>query len=148
MRQIRYIVVHCTAGNQRQKAADVVAYHTGPKAKGCLGWSAPGYHYIVEADGHVERTWPEEKVSNGVKGHNADSIHVCWTGGLKGEDNRTQAQKAALRELIRDLRGRYPGATVLGHRDFSEDKNGNGVIDAWERMKECPCFDAKTEYKD
>jgi N-acetylmuramoyl-L-alanine amidase len=26
--------------------------------------------------------------------------------------------------------------------------NHNGVVDPWERIKECPCFDAMTEYMD
>lgn len=148
MRKITHIVVHCTAGNQKQKAKDVVAYH-----QKSLGWSAPGYHYIIEADGTVVNTWPEEKTSNGVKGYNATTIHVCYTGGLglngKGTDNRTAAQKGALLKLLRELRHRYPGVKILGHRDLaSKDTNHNGVIDPWERVKECPCFDAIIEYKD
>lgn len=155
MRKIKYIVVHCTAGNQRQKAKDVVYFHTGPKSKGCKGWKAPGYHYIVEADGTVVNTWPEEKISNGVKGHNAECINVCWVGGLDlskpkpypSIDNRTTAQKHGLIEIIKTLKAKYPDAEVRGHRDFSVDKNGNGIIDPWERIKDCPCFDAIPEYK-
>lgn len=143
MREIKYIAVHCTAGNQVQKARDVVYFHTGPATKGCKGWSAPGYHYIVEADGTVVPTWPEEKISNGVKGYNAVTINVCWTGGVDLSrhghppvDNRTAAQRAALRILVANLHRRYPGAVILGHRDFP------GV------HKACPCFDVKSEYKD
>ncbi len=155
MRKIKYIVVHCTAGNQKQKAKDVVYFHTGPKSKGCKGWNAPGYHYIVEADGTTVNTWPEEKISNGVKGHNSECINVCWVGGLDlskpkpypSIDNRTTAQKHALIEIIKTLKAKYPDAEVCGHRDFSADKNGNGIIDAWERIKDCPCFDAIPEYK-
>lgn len=140
MREINKIVVHCTAGNQKQSAKDVVYYHTGPKAKGCLGWSAPGYHYIVEADGKVTNTWPEDKISNGVKGHNSNAINVCYTGGVdltkKGlppVDNRTPAQKESLLRLLKTLRAKYPRARIYGHRDFAP--------------KACPSFDAKTEYK-
>ena len=69
-------------------------------------------------------------------------------GKLKGVDNRTDAQKASLISLLKELKGRYPKAVIQGHRDFSPDTNGNGIIDPWERIKECPCFDAKIEYKD
>lgn len=143
MRNIKYIAIHCTAGSLHQKARDVVYFHTGPTAKGCKGWSAPGYHYIVESDGNVVPTWPEDKISNGVKGYNAVTINVCWTGGVDltrpgnpPVDNRTAAQRAALRILVANLHRRYPGAVILGHRDFP------GV------HKACPCFDVKTEYKD
>ena len=48
---------------------------------------------------------------------------------------------------IVDLRKLYPYARIVGHRDFSEDKNGNGTIEPWEWIKACPCFDAKKEYR-
>ena len=63
-------------------------------------------------------------------------------------DNRTEEQKKSLVQLIGMLKKKYPGAQVQGHRDFSPDKNGNGKVDVWERIKECPCFDAKDEYED
>ena len=154
MREIKNIVVHCTAGNQKQTAKEVVYFHTGPINKGCKGWSAPGYHYVVEANGTVVNTWPVEKISNGVKDHNSNIINVCWVGGLDLTkpkpyppiDNRTAAQKASLVRLLTELKRRFPGAKIVGHRDFSEDKNHNGIIDPWERIKDCPCFDAIPEY--
>ena len=35
---------------------------------------------------------------------------------------------------------------IVGHRDFSPDKDKNGIIASWERIKECPCFDPILEY--
>lgn len=144
---IRNIVVHCTAGPQTQSAAAIVSYH-----RRVLKWAAPGYHYVVEPDGTIVNIWPESKVANGVKGHNSDSIHVSYIGGIDNNgraiDNRTHAQKESLMKLLRRLRSDYPGARILGHRDIaSKDTNGNGIIDPWERVKECPCFDAIPEYR-
>lgn len=145
MRSIKRIFVHCTAGSQRQTVSDLKAEF---KRK---GWKNPGYHYVVEADGKVVRMLGEEKVSNGVKGYNSTSVNVAYIGGvdtgLKPADNRTEAQKTALRKLLKELHGRYPKAEILGHRDISPDTNRNGKIDPWERIKECPCFDAKEEYR-
>ena len=77
---------------------------------------------------------------------------MAYIGGIDSEgkatDNRTGPQKKALAKLLRLLRSRYPDAVILGHRDISPDTNGNGTVDPWERIKECPCFDAKTEYGD
>lgn len=93
----------------------------------------------------------EQFVSNGVQGYNSTSINVAYMGGIdangKVVDNRTEAQKASLVKLLKELRGRYPNAQILGHRDISPDTNHNGKVDSWERIKECPCFDAITEYK-
>lgn len=147
MRKIENIVIHCTAGPQSQTPAQIVSYHLRT-----LKWKKPGYHYIVAPDGTVVNTVSEAEVANGVKGHNASSIHIAYIGGIdpatgKGTDNRTAAQKEAIIRTLRDLRRRYPHARILGHRDIaSTDSNGNGVIDPWERVKECPCFDAIPEY--
>ena len=62
------------------------------------------------------------------------------------EDTRTLRQKGRLLSLLVDLRKLYPNARIIGHRDLSEDKNGNGIIEPSEWMKACPCFDAKSEY--
>jgi N-acetyl-anhydromuramyl-L-alanine amidase AmpD len=93
-----------------------------------------------------------------VKGYNANSIGVVYVGGLenktnvpyvqlKSKDTRTEAQKAALLSLLVDLRKLYPKAKIQGHRDFSPDKNHDGIISVDEWIKDCPCFDAKKEYR-
>lgn len=146
MRTIERIFVHCTAGSQKQTIEDLKAEF---KAK---GWKHSGYHYAVMPSGRIEQMLPEEEVSNGVQGYNSTSINVAYIGGIDGNgkavDNRTSEQKKSLVDLLKQLRQRYPKARIMGHRDISPDKNGNGIIDPWERIKECPCFDAITEYKD
>ena len=83
---------------------------------------------------------PEDKPSNGVAGYNSTSINVCYIGGVdkqgRAVDNRTTAQKEALRTILKDLHSRYPDAEILGHRDIwgSNPKN-------WH--KQCPCFNVK-----
>ena len=122
MRSIKRIFVHCTAGSQRQTVNDLLAEF---KRK---GWKHPGYHYVVQADGKITQLLGEQFVSNGVKGYNSTAVNVAYMGGIDAQgnavDNRTPEQKASL------------------------VTNGNGKVDSWERIKECPCFDAKEEYKD
>ena len=146
MRKIERIFIHCTAGSQRQTVDDLRAEFKAKK------WRNPGCHYVVLSDGAVRQLLGEQFVSNGVKGYNSTSINVAYTGGIdadgKAVDNRTEAQKTSLVRLLKELRVRYPKAEIMGHRDISPDTNGNGIVDPWERIKECPCFDAITEYKD
>ena len=77
---------------------------------------------------------------------------MAYIGGIdangKPIDNRTEEQKKSLRTLIKLLHQKYPKAVVQGHRDFSPDLNHNGKVDKWERIKACPCFDAKEEYRE
>ena len=157
MREIRRIFVHCTA---TLPSATVDALWNGWKK---LGWKKPGYHYVVSADGKITQLQDEQLVANGVKGYNQTSVHVAYIGGIMRRtnakdvryrskdvpaDTRTEAQKRSLLHLLKELKERYPQATILGHRDISPDKNGNGRVDRWERIKECPCFEAKEEYRE
>lgn len=146
MREIKRIFVHCTASSQKWGVRELWNEF---KRK---GWSHAGYHYVITADGAIHQMEALETVANGVKGYNETSIHIAYVGGIGqggvAVDNRTEEQRVTLRKLIRLMKDKFPNAVVLGHRDISPDKNGNGIVDPWERIKECPCFDAKVEYKD
>ena len=141
MRNIKYIVFHCTATSQNTTVAQL------KKEFRRRGWKAPGYHYVISPNGVISCLLPENKVANGVRGHNAESIHVAYIGGIsmktgKPVDNRTLEQKKALRVWAELLKEKYPAAEVVGHRDLSPDLNGDGVISPNEWVKVCPCFDA------
>lgn len=138
MRNILYIICHCTAGPQTQKVSDIQAYW-----KNKLGWSRPGYHHLFEADGTEHHLLPIEKPSNGVAGFNQNSINISYIGGVKDGkafDNRTKEQKAGMENRVRQYHGFFPNAKILGHRDFSPDKNRDGIIQPGEWMKSCPSF--------
>lgn len=145
-RKIKFIFVHCTASRQTWTVAALL------KEFRAKGWHYPGYHWVVTADGERTQLMTEDLPSNGVKGHNFESINIAYMGGISRTgnpiDNRTDEQKQGLRELLQELRQRYPDAKIMGHRDISPDTNHNGVVDPWERIKECPCFDAIPEYAD
>jgi N-acetyl-anhydromuramyl-L-alanine amidase AmpD len=148
MRDIARIFVHCTASWQHSTTVESLKAEFKRK-----GWAYPGYHWVVFPDGKVVKLLDESKVANGVKGYNPNSIHVAWVGGIdkenpEGIDNRTPEQKLALFDLLVKIKLRYKDAMILGHRDISPDLNHNGVVDAWERIKDCPCFDAMVEYMD
>jgi hypothetical protein len=53
----------------------------------------------------------------------------CEVAG-KAADGPSKAQSAALARLVADVRTRYPGLPVLGHRDFTSTKGcpGHGVL--------------------
>jgi N-acetylmuramoyl-L-alanine amidase len=145
MRDIKYLVVHCTASPQTQKVKDILSYW-----KNALGWKAPGYHVIVEPNGTAHELQNIASPTNGVRGFNSNSIHISYIGGVdvngKALDNRTPEQKKVIREYLLKWKKQFPKSKIKGHRDFSPDKNGNGRVDPWERIKECPSFDAVPEY--
>jgi N-acetylmuramoyl-L-alanine amidase len=71
-----------------------------------------------------------------TKGHNANSIGVCYVGGIdkdkKPKDTRTEAQIKSMDELIDSLSSDHKTAIIHGHNEFS--------------AKACPSFDVAKEY--
>ena len=129
MRTITLIVIHCSAvrPDQTSSAAQIDTWH---RQRGFhLGI---GYHYVVRRNGQIEPGRPEYMVGAHCKNHNSHSIGVCYEGGLdaRGQpaDTRTEEQKVALRRLLKDLRGRYPRALIVGHHDLNPHKD-------------CPCIE-------
>jgi N-acetylmuramoyl-L-alanine amidase len=144
MRDIKYIVVHCSGGNQRATVEGIKAHWRK------IGWTRVGYHFIIDPRGVETQLSNIANVTNGVRGHNQNSIHVCYIGGvdkfLKSLDNRTDAQKSKLVERLTALKKQFPKAKIVGHRDLSPDKDKDGVVERHEWVKMCPSFDAKAEY--
>lgn len=134
MRIINKIIVHCTATPEgKNYTVDTIRkWHIAK------GWSDIGYHYVIYLDGSVHKGRDEKIVGAHCLGQNANSIGVCYVGGVATDgktpkDTRTEAQKQSLIDLLKKLKAKYPKASIFGHRDFA--------------AKACPSFDAKTEYK-
>ena len=153
MKKIDAIVIHCSAtrAGWDVRAKDIDKWHKE------RGFSMIGYNYVIDLDGKVEIGRPlnmdgahcKTKGTSGLS-YNKHSIGICYVGGLdkKGNpaDTRTKAQKKAMRELVYNLVNTYPIVEVIGHRDASPDLNGDGQITPNEWVKQCPCFDVKSEF--
>lgn len=132
-RTIKELIVHCSATPEGKDftVAQIRQWHLQ------RGFSDVGYHYIIYRDGSVHVGRNEAISGAHCTGHNTISIGICYIGGCASDgktpkDTRTPAQKAALIKLLKDLKRKYPKATIHGHREFAN--------------KACPSFDAKTEY--
>ena len=110
-RIITLIVVHCSASrcNQRYTVEMLRKDHNARFHN-----QGVGYHYYIERDGQLYPTRREDQVGIHARGYNANSIGICYEGGLdengKPTDTRTPAQKAALIALLRSLKVDYPDA--------------------------------------
>lgn len=147
MRKIDTIIIHCSATKEGQHftVADIDKWH---KAR---GFNGVGYHYVILLDGTIEPGRQEHLAGAHTQGHNATSIGICYVGGLdaagNAKDTRTDAQKRALFAMVHDICTRHKIKEIKGHRDCSPDKNGNGIIEPGEWLKQCPCFDVRKEIK-
>lgn len=132
-RLVNLIIVHCTATAEGKDftVADIDRWHKNQ------GWKCIGYHYVVYRDGSVHNGRSVDSIGAHCSGWNKYSIGVVYVGGVAkdgktAKDTRTEAQKASLVQLLKDLKKIYPNAVIRGHRDFA--------------AKACPSFDAKKEY--
>ena len=131
MREIKEIILHCAATPEGRDftVAQIDRWHRS------RGFTGIGYHYVVYRDGSVHPGRRESAVGAHCTGHNANSIGVCYIGGCTSDgktpkDTRTAAQRRSLLQLVKELLGRYPGATVHGHNEYAR--------------KACPSFNVKT----
>lgn len=153
MRRIDSIVIHCSATRENTDYSFDRLKSDHKKR----GFRTAGYHYYIKRDGQIFKGRQLDEIGAHAKGHNRFSVGICYEGGLdkngKPEDTRTEEQKGAILDVINTIMTATQDdfqrgvKQILGHRDLSEDKNKNGKIDSWERMKECPCFDAIPEYQ-
>lgn len=145
MRHVDTIIIHCSAtpDNKRLEPAELNRMHRKRGFNGC------GYHFYIRRNGDICDMRPVERTGAHCKGHNEGSIGICYEGGLnsRGEpaDTRTEQQKKALRVLVKLLAREFPIKRVAGHRDFSPDLDGDGVVEPGEWVKQCPCFDVEKE---
>lgn len=131
LRRITEIIVHCSATPEGRHVTveDIDRWHRQ------RGFDSIGYHFVIYLDGSIHKGRPTQQVGAHCKGHNANSIGICYIGGCAADgktpkDTRTEAQRASLVRLITELRRQYPNATVHGHREYA--------------AKACPSFDVKS----
>lgn len=125
------IIIHCSATPEGRDVTvrDIDSWHRA------RGFNGIGYHYVIYLDGSVHRGRPETAVGAHCTGHNSKAIGICYVGGVARDgktpkDTRTPAQKAALRNLVDEIRRRRGPLPVYGHREFAN--------------KACPSFDVRT----
>lgn len=126
---VKFLTIHCAATPEgRANTAEEVG------AWDVERFGQESYHWIITLDGVAHRRLPDSVKGAHVGKANTGNIGICYVGGLAKngktpKDTRTDAQRAALAQLVHDYRERYPKIIVRGHRDWP------GVA------KACPCFD-------
>ena len=102
------------------------------------GWSGIGYHFFVRKNGEIYRGRPLWALGAHVQGMNNCSIGICAEGDYHNRDKvMPEAQKQAIKELVTYLKGIYPEAKIVGHREIG-DSNCPGRYYPLEEMKNYP----------
>ena len=135
MREINKIIVHCSATREGEnfEVAEIRKWHLA------RGFNDIGYHFYIDLYGEIHKGRDISKIGAHCKGHNRNSIGICYCGGVEADgktpkDTRTEKQKDALLSVLYTLKALYPKAKIYSHNEFAN--------------KACPSFDATNEYKD
>jgi len=130
LNKIKKIVVHCSDSPYTLDIGtkEIRRWHTAKPPEG-RGWRDIAYHFVVRVTGRVEAGRYEngdpfltaEEMGAHAKGHNADTLAVCWVG--RTEADMPGAQRKALIGLLVALCKRL-GLTaddVVGHRELAPE---------------------------
>jgi len=132
LRNINKIIIHCSATPEGRDVSmeTIKKWHTED-----FKWSDIGYHFVIELDGSLRKGRALSKVGAHAKGHNRDSIGICYVGGvdanMEPKDTRTEAQKDMLEDIVFVLAHAYGVAkeNIKGHNEVSS--------------KSCPSFNVR-----
>lgn len=109
MRKIDLIVIHCSAtrADRDFTEEDLEVCHRR------RGFNGVGYHFYIRKNGSIKTTREIERIGAHAKGHNLNSIGICYEGGLdchgRPADTRTEWQIHSMNVLILTLLRDYPG---------------------------------------
>ena len=121
MRKIRKLVVHVSDSPDTLDIGvnDIRHWHADPKPKG-NGWSDIGYNFVIRRNGTVELGRPLQLIPAHTKGHNADSIGICWVGRDKPSYEQYHNLCITLKSLM--LQYDLKPTDVYGHRELNPGK--------------------------
>ena len=168
-RGVDAIVVHCSAtpDGAPLTVEEVDAWHKARGFRRSAHWLSRfnprirhcGYHRLVDHLGRVQEGRHYDEVGAHVQGSNARSIGLCMAGTGKFSHPQWFALQRLVVSIVAQIaQGREPkaavvgveeairaaqrlGVRIVGHRDFSPDRDGDGVVEPWEWVKSCPGFD-------
>jgi N-acetylmuramoyl-L-alanine amidase len=135
VREIKRIVLHCAATKPSQDIdADTIReWHLA------RGWSDIGYHYVIKLDGIVESGRPLSLMGAHARGHNKNSVGICYIGGLdykgKPQDTMNGRQVDSFKRLVYALCITLNKPLAIhGHNEFSD--------------KACPSFKVADKFSE
>ena len=127
MAQLTHLMIHCsdTPADMDVTKEHILRWHLEER-----GWSRPGYALLVRLDGTIETLIPFDddseieswEISNGARGWNGHTRHICYAGGKDNIDTRTYQQKLALHKIVNDHLKTWPNIKIIGHNQVNENK--------------------------
>ena len=147
MSRFQHLVIHCTAtpAGRWVTPEEVLRWHTAKPPQG-NGWSRVGYSDLILLDGTRHQFVKHDndleidafEITNGVKGINSISRHMCYVGGLskdlkKAQDTRTPAQNETIKRIIYEVLAYAPDVLISGHNQWDTKACPSYNVPKWLR---------------
>lgn len=131
--KLTHLMIHCsdTPAHMDVTPEHIKKWHIEER-----GWSKVGYADLICLNGKIEHLIPYDddnevdawEISNGAKGWNGHTRHICYAGGKGNVDTRTVAQREAMLLICLKVIELVPGIKIIGHNQVNDQKY-------------CPSFD-------
>lgn len=92
----KYIVVHHVNKDGEYSVQEIHRWHRNRKDENGNYWAGIGYHFYVRKNGEIYEGRPLEAKGAHVKGHNSDSVGVCFEGNFNKEEMSGKQMNAAV----------------------------------------------------
>lgn len=140
----KYLVIHCTATQEGMPVSPemIMQWHLLPPPRG-RGWNQVGYSKLIKLDGIIhsfvqendDQFVDEFEVTNGAKGINSVSMHICYVGGLdkhlRSKDTRTELQKFSMKEIVLLSIKKWTDIKIAGHYHFANKACPSFNVEQW-----------------
>ena len=112
--------------SKRSKTAKIILHHAAmhgtPEEIHKLhinnGSSGMGYRFYIRQDGKIYEGRPIDIIGAHCKGHNYDSIGICFEGNFEREPEMSEEQKKAGKQVINYINSIYPNLQIYRHKDL------------------------------
>lgn len=141
-KELTYLVIHCAATPEGVwfDQRDILKWHLEER-----GWKKPGYSDLILLDGCIVNLIPYDdddivdnwEISNGAKGYNGISRHICYIGGTdsngKAKDTRTDIQLREMEHYVKYFISKHPNIKIIGHNQISSKSCPSFNVPKWLR---------------
>lgn len=114
--QIRYIVIHHSAGDN-QGPELIARFHSTSDHLQKGGAPGIAYHFYITEDGTVYKTNRLETISWHVSNNNTASVGICMSGNLNNHPP-TEAQKRSVSMIAKRLKQTLPNQVEIKRHGF------------------------------
>ena len=110
--KINKVIIHHSANNRANDTAKSI--HSEHLSN---GWAGIGYHFLIRADGPIEKGRPQSAIGSHCPGANTGSLGICLSGNFE-KTMPQAAQILALIWLLAKLMKSYNIVTILPHSAY------------------------------